>query len=209
MTEKILNDRQLIEKIQTHKKSQDYEILYKRYMLMINKYAFKVGKNLVGRSFDIQQDFKQEAYFIMVKAVNNIHIDNIQNDNWKFQNVFYFYLRKLQHTFLKNIFTYDSLHLSTQKFEEQIPSLKTNDFVRSKIPQRLQVSMNHYSEFNDVRDIIMAQFTDRQKEIVKYRQLNMTLSEIGKELNISHPAVHWDLKRAKKIAENLIEKLVY
>ncbi len=209
MTEKILNDRQLIEQIQKHNKTQDYEILYKRYMLMINKYAFKVGKNFVGRSFDIQQDFKQEAYFIMVEAVNNTHIDNIQNDNWKFQNVFYFYLKKLQHRFLKKIFTYNSRHLSTQEFEEQTPSFKTMDYVRSKIPQRLTVPMNHYSEFDDIRTIIMAQFTDRQKEIVKYRQLNMTFSEIGKELNISHPTVHWDLKRAKKIAENLIEKLVY
>lgn len=207
MIPKILNDRQLVIKIKQNRKTEDYEVLYKRYLPMIRKYAFKVGRNFRGHNFEIQQDFEQEAYFVLVKTVHKIDISKIKNDNWKFQGIFYFHLRNLLGKSLKQLFNQMYTQVSIQQIEDCLSSIDTNNNqLVKKTLKKLSVSIQHYLDFNEIRDIIIDKFTPRQKEIIQYRQSNMTLSEIGKKLDISHPAVHWDLKRAKKIANKIIDE---
>ena len=173
---------------------------------MIKKYAWKLGIS----DPEALADFKQEAYIYLLKAIDYINMDKIINDAWKFRSIYVFCLKNLQKAFINKGWLIDFNCVSIQEYED---CLNGEDYIMSQyikqIHKALKVSIHHYSEFNEIRTIIINQLTDRQKKIVKYLQLNMTLSEIGKELNISYPAVHWDLKRAKKTVKNLIDKLVY
>jgi len=199
----MLNDRQLLEQLKLYKKQKDYEILYKRYLPMINKYAYKISSSCGITFHQIKEEFQQDAFISLVEAVDYVDLEKIEDDNWKFQNIFYYFLKSLQLGFYKDIHR-DPISLDHYQEKLENPEDIENESYSGKVFKSLfnvlGVSSNHYNEFNECRDQFLKTLTSRQQQIIKYRQLGMTISEIGKELNISFGTVHRDIYLAKKEA---------
>lgn len=199
-----MNDRDLVIALKAHKRQKDYETLYNRYLPMIRKYAFEVATTCVNlRSThadqfeDIRDDFKQEAYLTLVNAVDYVELDKIKDDNWSFKIVFYYFLRTLQTTLYRSVFN------NTDSLTLYLDSLETAGNQYTLVPpatifEALSTPLNHYSELRDNRDELISKLSDRQREVVKRRQLGITIDEIRLELGVAFGTVVRDIRMAKK-----------
>jgi RNA polymerase sigma factor (sigma-70 family) len=200
----MLNDRQLLTKLKATKKQSDYEILYKRYLPMIDKYAYKVASSTRTTFGEVKEEFRQDAFISLTNAVEYTNLDKIENDEWKFQTIFYYFLKTLQLIFYKSAFNQsDSLDQYREKLENPKETCAISKSKLKTVENAMGVSGCHYEEFDECREQFMEQLTPRQQTILKNRQLGMTIDEIRQELKVSFGTVHRDIHYAKQLAEKI------
>lgn len=184
------NDFTLLKEIKEEKSlKQNLEILYKRYFPMINKYSSRLFSDE-----GTKQDYKQEAYLVMLEAIKSTNLDIItyNSDKWLFVGRLGFYLKNLKKKYikksiknLKNLKNLDSFEgtnivgysqgFNDSYFEiyERIESkINTGTCISNRL---IKINQNHLSVLN-------------------YRLQGYSLEEIRKMMNKSYGWVHFKLE---------------
>lgn len=165
-------------------------VLYKRYLPMIDKHARKASMYIPVDKQEFILDYEQEAYFVILKAINYVDEKYIFGDEWKFSLVFSLYLKNMDRGFFQKeqrkrkhnfsfIFTLDDLkrNTPTTPFEDRL-----DDFVSK--------------EFFD-------KITERQKRILSCRRDGLTLKETAKKIGLCSYTIIKEIQEAKKVAEDV------
>ena len=125
-----LNDRQLITIIKNPEVSkQDYnnafEVLFNRYEKQIHKIWWSLNRQFGGQGIveTVKDEYYSAAYEAFFKAVSEIKLEKIRDDNWKLVQYSSFYLRnvknKLAKQIVKNANVRSTQNLVSMGFEEE------------------------------------------------------------------------------------------
>ena len=125
-----LNDRQLITIIKNPEVSkQDYnnafEVLFNRYEKQIHKIWWSLNRQFGGQGIveTVKDEYYSAAYEAFFKAVSEIKLEKIRDDNWKLVQYSSFYLRnvknKLAKQIVKNTNVRSTQNLVSMGFEEE------------------------------------------------------------------------------------------
>jgi len=185
-------------------KTKCKEILYTRYKPLI----YKIAKGIRSTSVYSKEDFMSDAYESMLKAVDYINFDKI-DQNFHFGMIFKMFLQiqrsNIIKSSIKDIKNTISIRenkntLSQFKSEPEVGNFDSGVIYRNKanyenithIPEKLITDI-----FNDLTPI--------QRKISDLRQQNVTLKDIAKKLDISYGKTHLYIHKAKvKINEKLV-----
>jgi hypothetical protein len=188
----LLNDGDLVKAIQQGFASP--LVLYTRYLPMIYKYGFKAKYNFdTTRDNDFVEDYKQEAYFWLLDAIAYTKADKITGPNWKFEYVFYYFLKNLSNKFKR----------------VRYAMIKNNWIHQDPNEQVLDLIICQSSCFHDevldasLMENFYSHLTPRQTKILKLRQDGHTMTVIADIIGMSYALVNLEIQRSKKIAEEV------
>lgn len=179
----MLNDVELVARIQETQDKYASSILYKRYQGLIVNYGIRFLRQC-NRSFDFDllDDFISDAYFSFRKAVKYVDLDKIYDRNkWKFHYVFIFFLKNQQRKYRK----------------EAIERYETLSCIKDKDASLLSYDWIDYYDPEKEMNNLMRHLTKDQQKILNYRQLGLTIQDIADKLNKSSTTIHRCIKKAK------------
>lgn len=96
----VMSDYELISAIKNSKwqskKNKLIFRLYDRYKNLIYKVGHKLIKSL-HLKYDYLEDYQQEAYFVLLKAIDYVDFNKINKskEEWSFVNVYFYHLKNL------------------------------------------------------------------------------------------------------------------
>ena len=200
-------DKEIIFNIKNNVNSKEmYNTLWNKYQNMIKKHYFKTIKS-IGANISYE-DYSQNAFLNMITAVEKINLNRIKDDSWKFQNIYWFYLQKLnwktRNKYIKevntsnNIDNYELLYgIKTEGDNNSYNSIYSSEYNPEENFFKIDKERQYYIFINSLND--------RQKKILELRRKNVSIKDIGKLLNRKQSLIYFEIYKMKKLASDIFE----
>lgn len=189
-----MKDRELVT---LAKKNNRYKgELYFRYEKLCYKHLHILERQL-NHKLSIKDDFMGDTYEVFLKALESVKITEIKNDKWLFLGWYGFYLKNLRIKYMNDIIKQSKHETSLVKESKNDKEYLITDVVGLHAPDVFQ-------EIEDrlTYEAIYLLFTERQKKISDWKQLNFKNSEIAKKLGISNTLVTFEIQKMRDIVKD-------
>lgn len=207
---KEMSDIELVRKIKSFRtdcpsKGIYLGALYDRYLPMISKHSAKVFRTGKANKH-MYQDFLQDAYFAVIRAVDGVSYDKFPckveevDSNWKFSNVLWYYLKKLEKAYYKYLISQNNL----TPYDKEMYSEEGHSEVESKC-----VEWNYYipytSQNQDLLQEFMNSLSTRERDIIDMKIQGLTHKEIARRLDSSLSLISYYVGRSRRKAESIFD----
>lgn len=218
-----LNDRQLITIIKNPETSRrDYnsafEVLFYRYEKQIHKMWWSLSRQFGGQGVveTLKDEYYSAAYEAFFKAVSEIKLEKIRDDNWKLVQYSSFYLRNVKNNLAKQVIK-NSITRSTQNLADEENSFENKMDAETEMfyyneegyktnPEYTYIYNSEENLCNKVLDDSFKNWTPLKREIYRLLLKGMSKPEISKKLGIPLLKVYNNISGMKKDFKANMEK---
>jgi hypothetical protein len=180
------NDFLLIQEIKNGEfLEENYITLYKKYIPMINKHASYLFSKFKKYNSELKNDYKQDAYFAMLEAINSTNLDLVtyNKNDWLFVGRFWFYLKGLSKKYYKRIVRSP---IDIELFEES---------------SYVGYFQGYQDCYNEIYERVCLKVSDNHKKVLEYRLQGFSLKEIKDLMSKSYGWVHLKLYQISELVK--------
>ncbi len=189
-----MKDADLVRLAKTNEKYRHQ--LYFRYEKLCYKHLHILERQL-NYSVSVKEDFMADTYEVFLNALSTVKLSQIKNDKWLFLGWFGFYLKNLRIKYMNDIIKKNSNETSLVKLSRENKEYFITDVV----------GLHASDVFNQIDErltyeVILKQFTDRQRTISSLKEQGFKNSEIASQLKVSNTLITFELQKMKKVVES-------